>query len=44
MPNLKNQEALKDLTAKFKSMKGMIMTEYHGLSVAQISQFRNLCY
>ncbi len=41
MPNLKNQEALKDLTAKFKSMKGMIMTEYHGLSVEQISDLRN---
>lgn len=41
MPNLKNQEALKDLTEKFKSMKGMIMTEYHGLSVSQISELRN---
>ena len=41
MPNLKNQEALKALTEKFKSMKGMIMTEYHGLSVSQISDLRN---
>lgn len=41
MPNLKNQNDVKSLTEKFKAMKGMIMTEYHGLSVAQISDLRN---
>lgn len=41
MPNLKNQEALKDLTKRFKSVKGMIMTQYHGLSVSEISELRN---
>jgi large subunit ribosomal protein L10 len=41
MPNLKNQADVKVLAEKFKAMKGMIMTEYHGLSVAQISELRN---
>ena len=41
MPNLKNQADVKVLAEKFKSMKGMIMTEYHGLSVVQISELRN---
>jgi large subunit ribosomal protein L10 len=41
MPNLKNQTELKNLTEKFKAMKGMIMTQYQGLSVAQISDLRN---
>ena len=41
MPNLKNQADVKVLAEKFKSMKGMIMTEYHGLSVLQISELRN---
>ncbi|MDR1522644.1 MAG: 50S ribosomal protein L10 [Endomicrobium sp.] len=40
MPNVKNQEAVKILTEKFKSMKGMILTEYHGLSVGEISELR----
>ena len=41
MPNLKNQQEVKNLAEKFKAMKGMIMTEYHGLSVEQISDLRN---
>ena len=40
MPNLKNQEDVKVLTEKFKAMKGMILTEYHGLSVSAISDLR----
>lgn len=41
MPNLKNQQAVKNLTEKFKSMKGMILTEYHGLTVEEISELRS---
>lgn len=41
MPNLKNQQAVKILTEKFKSMKGMILTEYHGLTVEEISELRS---
>lgn len=40
MPNKKNQTEVKNLTDKFKAMKGMIMTEYHGLSVSEISALR----
>ncbi|MDR1951893.1 MAG: 50S ribosomal protein L10 [Elusimicrobiota bacterium] len=40
MPSLKNQESLKVLTEKFKTMKGMILTEYHGLSVGDVSEIR----
>ena len=40
MPNLKNQNEVKNLIAKFKAMKGMIMTQYQGLSVSQISELR----
>ncbi len=32
MPSVKNKEGLISLTEKFKAMKGMILTEYHGLS------------
>jgi len=41
MPNIKNQEEVKSLIAKFKAMKGMIMTQYQGLNVSQISELRN---
>lgn len=41
MPNVKNQETVKVLAGKFKSMKGMILTEYHGLTVEEISELRN---
>ncbi|MDR2425615.1 MAG: 50S ribosomal protein L10 [Endomicrobium sp.] len=41
MPNLKNQQEVKNLTKKFKSMKGMILTEYHGLTVEKISELRS---
>jgi large subunit ribosomal protein L10 len=41
MPNVKNKEAVKILTEKFKSMKGMILTQYHGLTVEEISELRN---
>jgi large subunit ribosomal protein L10 len=40
MPNLKNQQTVKDLTERFKSVKGMILTEYHGLTVEEISELR----
>jgi large subunit ribosomal protein L10 len=40
MPNLKNQQDVKSLTEKFKVMKGMILTEYHGLTVEEISELR----
>jgi large subunit ribosomal protein L10 len=40
MPNLKNQQEVKSLTEKFKSMKGLILTEYHGLTVEEISELR----
>jgi len=41
MPNLKNQKEVKNLTEKFKSMKGLILTEYHGLTVDEISDLRS---
>ena len=41
MPNLKNQKQVKNLTKKFKSMKGLILTEYHGLTVEEISELRS---
>ncbi|MCL2485517.1 MAG: 50S ribosomal protein L10 [Endomicrobia bacterium] len=41
MPNLKNQQELKNLAEKFKAMKGLILTEYHGLSVEEISELRS---
>ncbi|MCL2334787.1 MAG: 50S ribosomal protein L10 [Endomicrobia bacterium] len=41
MPNVKNQQEVKNLTEKFKAMKGMILTEYHGLSVVEISELRS---
>jgi large subunit ribosomal protein L10 len=40
MPNVKNQEVVKSLTEKFKAMKGLILTEYHGLTVEEISNLR----
>jgi len=41
MPNLKNQQEVKNLTEKFKSMKGLILTEYQGLNVEEISELRS---
>ena len=41
MPNLRNQEVVKSLTEKFKTMKGLILTEYHGLAVEEISELRS---
>ncbi|MCA6070817.1 MAG: 50S ribosomal protein L10 [Endomicrobium sp.] len=41
MPNVKNQEVVKSLTEKFKTMKGMVLTEYHGLTVGEISELRS---
>jgi large subunit ribosomal protein L10 len=40
MPNVKNQEIVKNLTEKFKTMKGLILTEYRGLTVEEISALR----
>jgi large subunit ribosomal protein L10 len=41
MPNLRNHEAVKSLSEKFKNIKGMILTEYHGLTVEEISELRS---
>jgi large subunit ribosomal protein L10 len=41
MPNIRNQETVKSLSKKFKSMKGMILTEYHGLRVEELSELRS---
>jgi large subunit ribosomal protein L10 len=41
MPNVRNQETVKGLAEKFKSMKGLILTEYHGLTVEEISELRS---
>jgi large subunit ribosomal protein L10 len=41
MPNVRNQEVVKSLAEKFKSMKGMILTQYHGLTVEEISELRS---
>jgi large subunit ribosomal protein L10 len=41
MPSLRNQKAVKSLAEKFKNMKGMILTEYHGLTVEEISELRS---
>ncbi|MDR1941263.1 MAG: 50S ribosomal protein L10 [Endomicrobium sp.] len=41
MPNLKNQQGVKNLAEKFKSMKGLILTQYHGLNVEEISELRS---
>ncbi|GHT22259.1 50S ribosomal protein L10 [Endomicrobiia bacterium] len=40
MPNVKNQEIVKSLTEKFKDMEGLILTEYRGLTVEEISDLR----
>jgi len=41
MPNLRNQQEVKNLTEKFKVMKGLILTEYHGLKVEEIAELRS---
>jgi large subunit ribosomal protein L10 len=41
MPNVRNQGAVKSLVEKFKAMKGLILTEYHGLKVEEISELRS---
>jgi large subunit ribosomal protein L10 len=40
MPSIKNQEIVKGLVGKFKAMKGLILTEYRGLTVKEISDLR----
>jgi large subunit ribosomal protein L10 len=40
MPNLKKQQKINILTKKFKTMKGLILTEYQGLTVKEISDLR----
>jgi large subunit ribosomal protein L10 len=40
MPSIKNHEIVKSLTEKFKVMKGLVLTEYHGLTVEEISDLR----
>ncbi|MDR0823156.1 MAG: 50S ribosomal protein L10 [Endomicrobium sp.] len=41
MPSVKNQTELKKLTDKFKAMKGMILADYRGLNVIEVSELRN---
>jgi large subunit ribosomal protein L10 len=41
MPSVRNQKIVKSLTEKFKTMKGLILTEYHGLTVEEISTLRS---
>jgi large subunit ribosomal protein L10 len=41
MPNARNHETVKILAEKFKNMKGMILTQYHGLTVEEISELRS---
>jgi large subunit ribosomal protein L10 len=40
MPNAKNRDVVKSLVEKFKAMKGLILTEYRGLTVEDISSLR----
>ncbi|MDR3048989.1 MAG: 50S ribosomal protein L10 [Elusimicrobiota bacterium] len=41
MPSIKNQNNLKILKEKFKAAKGMILTEYRGLNVIEVSELRS---
>ncbi|MDR0977679.1 MAG: 50S ribosomal protein L10 [Endomicrobium sp.] len=41
MPSIRNQDSVKKLIEKFKIMKGLILTEYHGLKVEEISILRS---
>ncbi|GMO66348.1 MAG: 50S ribosomal protein L10 [Endomicrobiia bacterium] len=41
MPNLKNRQEVENLAEKFKTMKGLILTEYHGLKVEEIAELRS---
>ena len=41
MPNVKNQQEVKNLAEKFKTMKGLILTQYQGLNVEEISELRS---
>jgi large subunit ribosomal protein L10 len=40
MPSVRNHNSVKNLSEKFKAMKGLILTEYHGLKVEEISMLR----
>jgi large subunit ribosomal protein L10 len=40
MSNLKNQQEIRILTEKFRAMKGLILTEYRGLTVEEFSELR----
>jgi len=41
MPSLRNQQRVQRLTEKFKVMKCLIVTEYHGLNVEEVSDLRS---
>jgi large subunit ribosomal protein L10 len=44
MSSLKNQQRVQKLAEKFKVMKGLIVMEYHGINVEEISDLRSkLC-
>jgi large subunit ribosomal protein L10 len=40
MPSAKNKESVVELSKKFKDAKGMILTQYQGLTVSDISDLR----
>ena len=44
MPNLKNIEKVKELSASFKEAKAIYFTEYHGLNVEQITKLRSMFF
>jgi large subunit ribosomal protein L10 len=41
MSSLKNQQEVESLAEKFEAMKGLILTEYHGLKVEEIAKLRS---
>ncbi|MDR2676629.1 MAG: 50S ribosomal protein L10 [Endomicrobium sp.] len=44
MSSLKNRQIVKSLIEKFKNINGLILTEYHGLTVKEISDLRSKLY
>jgi len=41
MPSFKNRQEVESLANKFKTMKGLILTEYQGLKVDEIAELRS---
>ena len=44
MPSLKNIEQVKELSSCFEKAKAIYFTEYHGLSVGQITKLRSMFF